>query len=98
MLWLSGCSSMYYAAWQKLGGKIGQKVVYDPSLPSYDTQAAKLVSGNPAGWVIVDFPQTYKKVGPALVRTGKWDPKRTFTTDGLASASLPSPARATVGS
>ena len=42
------------------------------------------MSGNPDDWVIIDFPETFAKVGPALVRTGKWDPKKTFITDGLA--------------
>jgi len=44
------------------------------------------------GWVIVDFPETYQKVGPALVRTGDWDPKKTFITDGLAASALPKDA------
>ena len=39
--------------------------------------------------MIIDFPETYAKVGPALVRTGKWDPKKSFITDGLASQQLP---------
>ena len=39
--------------------------------------------------MIIDFPETYEKVGPALVRTGEWDPKKTFITDGLASSDLP---------
>jgi hypothetical protein len=39
--------------------------------------------------VIIDFPETYAKVGPALVRTGEWDPSRTWSVDGLASGSLP---------
>jgi hypothetical protein len=64
-------------------------VIYDPKQPSYNSEAQKIASGNPDAWVIVDFPETYQKVGPALVRTGKWDPKKTFITDGLASSSLP---------
>ena len=38
--------------------------------------------------MIVDFPETYEKVGPALVRTGV-GPKKTLITDGLASSELP---------
>ena len=33
--------------------------------------------------MIIDFPETYNKVGPALVRTGNFDPATTFVTDGL---------------
>jgi ABC-type branched-subunit amino acid transport system substrate-binding protein len=40
----------------------------------------------------VDFPETFAKVGPALVRTGSWDPAKTFVTDGLRDASLPKSA------
>src|SRR3989442_15608100 len=85
----TGLSGTFATAWQKKGGKIGQKVIYDPKQPTYDSEAQKLVSGKPDAWVIIDFPQTYDKVGPALVRTGKWDPKRTYATDGLASSELP---------
>ena len=35
--------------------------------------------------MIIDFPETYNKVGPALVRTGSFDPTNTFVTDGLIS-------------
>jgi branched-chain amino acid transport system substrate-binding protein len=85
----AGLSGFFEKAWKAKGGKIGQKVIYDPKQPSYNSEAQKIASGNPDGWVIVDFPETYQKVGPALVRTGKWDPKKTFITDGLASSSLP---------
>jgi branched-chain amino acid transport system substrate-binding protein len=33
--------------------------------------------------VIIDFPDTFAKVGPALVRTGNWDPKKTFFTEAM---------------
>jgi ABC-type branched-subunit amino acid transport system substrate-binding protein len=78
--------------WQEKGGKIGEKVIYDPKQPSYNSEARQIVSGNPDAWVIVDFPETYQKVGPALVRAGGWDPTKTFITDGLASSGLPKAA------
>ena len=49
----------------------------------------KITSGNPDATVIIDFPETFAKVGPALVRTGNYDPTTTWGTDGLASSSLP---------
>jgi branched-chain amino acid transport system substrate-binding protein len=64
-------------------------VVYDPEQPSYNSEAQRIVSGNPDGWVIIDFPETFAKVGPALVRTGDFDASKAFITDGLASSSLP---------
>ncbi len=38
--------------------------------------------------MIIDFPETFAKLGPALVRTGNWSPKDTFITDGLSSTDL----------
>jgi branched-chain amino acid transport system substrate-binding protein len=83
----TGLADTFSAAWEAAGGQIGEEVVYDIKLPNYDTEAEQLVSGNPDGLVIVDFPETYNKVGPALVRAG-FDPKTTFVTDGLISGDL----------
>ena len=62
--------------------------IYDPKLPNYDTEAASIVGGNPDAIVIIDFPETYNKVGPALARTGDFDPSTAFVTDGLISGDL----------
>ncbi|HEX6669244.1 MAG TPA: hypothetical protein VF061_06775, partial [Gemmatimonadales bacterium] len=35
-----------------------------------------------------DFPETFIKVAPALQRTGNWDPKKAWGTDGLYSGDL----------
>jgi len=80
--------ALFIAEWKKGGGKIGADVAWNPDQPSFDTEAAKLVAGNPAGWVIIDFPETFGKVGPALVRTGKWSPAKTFMTDAMSQAAL----------
>jgi len=83
----TGLADTFSAAWEEAGGKVGERVDYDIKLPTYDTEAEQLVSGNPDGLVIVDFPETYNKVGPALVRAG-FDPNKTFVTDGLISGDL----------
>jgi branched-chain amino acid transport system substrate-binding protein len=62
--------------WVKGGGDIGRKVLWN-------SEAKLLTEGSPDVWVIVDFPDTFAKVGPALVRTGKWDPKKTFFTEAM---------------
>ncbi|MGH2979708.1 MAG: ABC transporter substrate-binding protein [Solirubrobacterales bacterium] len=85
----TGLSDTFTAAWEEKGGQIGERVIYDPEQPSYNSEARQIVSGGPDAWVIIDFPATYENVGPALVRTGDWDPERTFVTDGLASGDLP---------
>jgi branched-chain amino acid transport system substrate-binding protein len=83
----TGLADTFTAAWEDAGGKVGERVDYDIKLPNYDTEAEQLVSGNPDGLIIVDFPETYNKVGPALVRAG-FDPTKTFVTDGLISSDL----------
>ncbi len=79
-------------AWEAGGGKVGVNVPYNPEATSLDSEAAKLAAGNPAAWVIIDFPDSWQKMGPALLRTGKWDPAKTWTADGLRSNDLPTKA------
>ena len=69
--------------WVKGGGDIGRKVLWNPENATFDSEAKLRTEGSPAVWVIVDFPDTFAKVGPALVRTGKWDPKKTFFTEAM---------------
>jgi branched-chain amino acid transport system substrate-binding protein len=71
------------AAWKKLGGKeTHAPVLYDPGAANYDSEAQQMVGGNPDAWVILDFPQTYAKVGAALLRTGKFDASKLFIGGG----------------
>lgn len=84
----AGLADTFGAAWEDKGGTIGKEVIYDPEQPSYDSDADQITSGNPDAFVIIDLPETYNKVGPALIRTGNWDPKKTFVTDGLVSSAL----------
>jgi ABC-type branched-subunit amino acid transport system substrate-binding protein len=79
----------FVTTWEDGGGTIGASVRWNPEAATFDSEAARLVSGSPDGWVVIDFPETWAKVGPALVRTGRWDPSRTFTADGLRDTSLP---------
>jgi ABC-type branched-subunit amino acid transport system substrate-binding protein len=83
----TGLAETFSKAWEAAGGSVGEEVIYDVDLPNYDTEAEQIVSGNPDGIVIVDFPETFNKVGPALVRAG-FDPKIGFVTDGLISSDL----------
>jgi ABC-type branched-subunit amino acid transport system substrate-binding protein len=83
-----GLGNAFIEAWEKQqNGKVtsDSPVLYDPAAASFDSEAQKIVAGNPDAYVIIDFPDTFPKVGPALARTGKWSPKDTFVTDGLAN-------------
>jgi ABC-type branched-subunit amino acid transport system substrate-binding protein len=85
----TGLAGTFGDAWEGLGGTVGQEVIYDPEQPSYNSEAQQITSGNPDAFVIIDFPETFVKVGPALERTGNWDPAKAWATDGLASSDLP---------
>src|SRR5215204_2217003 len=76
-------AQLFVAQYKKLGGKVGQNLRWNPDQANYDTEAGRLVSGSPAGYVIIDFPETFAKFAPSLVRTGKWQASRTLMTEAL---------------
>ena len=78
-----GLGGTFSEAWEAKGGEIGESVLYDPEQPSYDSEAGQIVAGNPDTIVIIDFPETFANVGPALLRTGDYDPAKAWGTDGL---------------
>jgi ABC-type branched-subunit amino acid transport system substrate-binding protein len=79
---------LFVAQFKKLGGKVGQTLRWNPDQANYDTEAGRLVSGSPAGYVIIDFPETFQKLAPSLVRTGKWQASRTLVTEALRVADV----------
>ncbi len=83
-----GLAGTFSDAWEELGGTVGAEVLYEPEQPSYNSEAAEITSGNPDVIVIIDFPETFIKVAPALERTGNWDPTKAWGTDGLYSGDL----------
>jgi ABC-type branched-subunit amino acid transport system substrate-binding protein len=84
----TGLAGTFSTGWEDLGGTIGQEVIYDPEQPSYNSEAQQIVSGNPDSIVIVDFPDPFVTVGPALQRTGNWDPTKAWGTDGIADSEV----------
>ncbi len=87
-LYGTGFADSLEAELEERGATVAEKVIYDPEQPSYNSEAAQLTSGNPDNFVIIDFPETFAKLGPALARTGNWEPSQTFITDGLSSTDL----------
>lgn len=84
-----GFIGSFQEAWEERGGQTTGPVLYDPEQASYDSEAGEITSGNPDAYVIIDFPETYAKMGAALVRTGNFDASTMFTADGLAADSIP---------
>jgi ABC-type branched-subunit amino acid transport system substrate-binding protein len=79
---------LFVAQWKRLGGKVGVNISWNPSQPNFDTEAQKLVEGDPAGWVIIDFPDTFQKFAPSLVRSGQWSASKTLMTEALRNADV----------
>ena len=67
-------SKGFAKAWEAKGGKVQGPVVFDPAQATFDSEAGQVVANNPDAYVIIDYPDTYAKLGAALVRTGKFDP------------------------
>jgi ABC-type branched-subunit amino acid transport system substrate-binding protein len=75
--------SLFEERFTELGGEIGETLTWNPDAPTFDTEAQQLLSGDPDGWVIIDFPETFARFGPSLVRAGDWDPARTFMNEAM---------------
>jgi ABC-type branched-subunit amino acid transport system substrate-binding protein len=84
-----GFIEQFQSNWEERGGRVTGPVLYDPEQPSYNSEADQITAGDPDAYVIIDFFETYAKVGAALVRTGRFDAGRLFTADGLASDAIP---------
>jgi branched-chain amino acid transport system substrate-binding protein len=83
-------SKGFATAWEAKGGKVQGPVVFDPAQATFDSEAGQVVANNPDAYVIIDYPDTYAKLGAALVRTGKFDPTKAFVADALAFSTVPS--------
>jgi branched-chain amino acid transport system substrate-binding protein len=77
---------LFEDGWEEQGGTVGASVAWNPEAATFDTEAGQLAGGSPDGWIIIDFPETFAKVGPALVRAGGWDPSMTFMTEAMRNA------------
>lgn len=90
---------LFERAWTERGNTINERVRWNPDAQTYDTEAAQLVAGDPDAWVLIDFPEGWGRMGPALVRTGAWDPEKTYTAQSLQTAELVDSAgpEATIG-
>lgn len=84
-----GLASSLKAEWEERGGTVNGPVLYDPEQPSYNSEAASIVEGDNDAVVIIDFPETYVKMGAALLRTGKLDTSKLFLNESLGVDEIP---------
>jgi branched-chain amino acid transport system substrate-binding protein len=85
----TGLIKDFTAAYEKLGGTVGASVTFNPKAASYNAEARQMTGGDPAAVAIFTYPEQWAKLGPALARSGNFDPKTTWGTDGLRSEDLP---------
>lgn len=76
-------AKLFISLWKKAGGNVGKTVSWNEEGSNFETEAQELVEGHPAGWVILAFPLTFEKLGPALVRTGQWSPAKSFMNPAM---------------
>ncbi len=79
---------LFKSEYTKRGGKIGASVSWNPDQATFDTEAQRLVAGSPAGFVIIDFPDTFAKFVPSLVRSGKWSAAKTLMTEAMRNGDV----------
>jgi ABC-type branched-subunit amino acid transport system substrate-binding protein len=78
-----GLKNLFETQWRRNGGQIGESLTWDPNAPSLDSEAQRLARGRPAAFVIIDFLPSFSKLAPPLVRSGSWDPRRTFVNEAI---------------
>lgn len=85
-----GFANAFKDIWEERGGQVQGPVLYDPQGSSFNSEAEEVVRGNPDAIVVIDFPDTYAKFGPALVRAGgdDFDASKIYVADGLAVPDL----------
>src|SRR5438876_4774951 len=79
---------LFVTRFKALGGNVGVNISWNPDQANFDSEMGQLVSGNPKGWVIIDFPETFQKYVASLVRTGKWEASKTFMTEALRNTTV----------
>jgi ABC-type branched-subunit amino acid transport system substrate-binding protein len=79
---------LFIGEFKKRGGQVGVNISWNPDQANFDSEMGQLVGGDPKGWVIIDFPETFAKYVPSLVRSGKWDATRTFMTEALRNTDV----------
>lgn len=84
-----GLGTTFAEEWKALGGTVRGPVVFDPEQPSYNTEAREIVAGDEDAFLVIDYADTYAKMGAALVRTGALDATKLFVTDTLSQPEIP---------
>ena len=77
-------------AWKAMGGKVQGPVKFSPQATSLDSEAAKIVEGNPDAYWVIGDPAVFGRLVQALLRTGQFVPSKLLLPDLLAFPQIPS--------
>jgi ABC-type branched-subunit amino acid transport system substrate-binding protein len=75
--------------WRAMGGKVTGPVIFDPKATSLDSEAGKIVKGDPDAYWIIGDPDVFGRLVQALLRTGEFKPNRLILPDLLAFPVVP---------
>lgn len=89
-----GLSEAFVAAGEAAGLEVRDPILMDPDAPQAKSEAADITAEDADAYLLVDYPDAFLKLGPELVKTGEWDPAKTWGSDGMRSEDLPNTANA----
>ena len=85
-----GLATAFQEAGAEAGLEVGEPILMDPDAPKAQSEAAEITGGDePDAFLLIDYPDAFLKLGPELVKTGKWDPAKTWGSDGMKDTTLP---------
>ena len=98
-LWRCPVEELRRQDWQAAGGKVTTRCPSIRSRRASIPRPGRSSPDDPDAYVVIDYPETYAKLGAALVRTGKFDAKKLFVADAMSFARSPDniPAEALEG-
>lgn len=88
----SGLAEAFETAATEAGLEVREPILMDPDAPRAQSEAQDITSEDADAYLIVDYPDAFLKLGPELVKTGDWDPAKTWGSDGMRSETLPTGA------
>jgi branched-chain amino acid transport system substrate-binding protein len=81
--------NFFAKAWKAMGGKVQGPVIFSPQATSLDSEAAKIVKGNPDAYWVIGDPAVFGRLVQALLRTGQLVPSKLLLPDLLAFPEIP---------
>jgi len=70
--------------WRRLGGSVHGPFLYDPGLLHHRAEAGRIVAGRPDAYAVIDFPQSFARLAPDLLATGRFESSRLFVPDVMS--------------